>query len=708
MKISDKINNISIGNRLIAGFIIVTILMSSVGVIGFIGMNSIGAGMDKVYSEGTIPLLEVTSIETSLNSIRALVFRTAALPAEREQDEKRMNDEIKKIDGLVASLEKQPLTKEELANLTHFSGQWTQYKSAATEVFTLLKEGKEKEAMASIANGGNHANARRATVDTFDKLKQGILLNAQNIAQAGHDEKDRTVPVMILLGIFAVIIALAFAVLLTRSITRPLRQVITRFDHMSRGEISGRLNLNRRDEIGEMAAMFDQFSQYLERDVVGTMHQIASGNLTAQVAKRGDNDQITPALTDTLNALNQVISELKRLSDYATAGDLAVRGEPGVLAGSYREIILGFNDTLTALISPLSGAIDLSKEYAECNFSARFPAGIRTEGDFKAFREALDAIGSEVSSALLVVERQMHDLSDHSDKATSGIDDVKRGAGIIADNADQTRSNAEQSEEGITQVLRAMEDLTSTVASVSTNVEAVAQAGAHADQLAKTGILSAATAEEGMVSIKKSSAEVETIIKEIQGQMTEITKIIGIITAISEQTNLLALNAAIEAARAGDAGLGFAVVAGEVKALANQTGESAQKIASMITGLENQSRQAVMAMDGAGEAIEQGGIALQETVQSFNQLTKAVEEISKNMASVAGATEEQAASFEEITASITEMSGLVKETAKDALNSSATAEEALAVVEQITTIISEINEVVATTNDEMKRFSISG
>ena len=62
--------------------------------------------MDKVYSDGTIPLLEVASIETSLNSIRALVFRTTALPAERDQDEKRMEDEVAKVDGLIAKLKK--------------------------------------------------------------------------------------------------------------------------------------------------------------------------------------------------------------------------------------------------------------------------------------------------------------------------------------------------------------------------------------------------------------------------------------------------------------------------------------------------------------------------------------------------------------------------------------------------------------------------
>ena len=243
MHLLEKINNITIGARLIAGFVIVTILMSSVGVIGFVGMNSIGAGMDKVYSDGTIPLLEVASIETSLNSIRALVFRTTALPAERDQDEKRMEDEVAKVDGLIAKLKNEALRPEEISNLTLFERQWTQYKSAAKEVFTLLNQGKEKDALTSIANGGNHANARRATASTFEDLKQGILKNSEQIAATGHTEKDRTIPIMFAIGVVVFIISLIFGVFLTRGITNPLRQVMTQFNLMTKGEISGRLNL---------------------------------------------------------------------------------------------------------------------------------------------------------------------------------------------------------------------------------------------------------------------------------------------------------------------------------------------------------------------------------------------------------------------------------------------------------------------------------
>ena len=591
-------------------------------------------------------------------------------------------------------------------DFTLFQKQWTDYKSAAQEVFDLQNAGKIDEAKKSIANGGRHANARRATADTFLKLKNANLHEAADKAASSKATKDASILIMTVLAVLVFAISLAFAVFLTRSITSPLNQVVTQFTRMNKGEINQRLNFQRKDEIGYLAKMFDNFCEFLEHDVVGTMKRISLGDVSMDVTPKGDRDQISPALMGTVSALRQVIDELQGISVKASGGELSFRGNTQGLQGSYHDIILGFNATLDALIQPLDEAIRLSKEYANCNFDARFSDQVIAEGDFIAFKDALDAIGREISVALKTVNVQMTELSDNARMATSGIDDVKRGASLIANNAEKTQNIAERSEEGIVQVLKAMEDLTITVSSVSANVESVAQSGSHANSLAKSGVIQIADAQQGMESIMRTSQEAGVIIAEIKNQMHEIGKIINIITSISDQTNLLALNAAIEAARAGDAGLGFAVVADEVKSLANQTGDSALKITSMIENLDKKTQSAVGAISEANQAVTEGTKSVHNTLEIFDDLTRAVESISTNMESVAGATEEQAASFEEITASVHEMSDLVKETAKGALSSSATAEEALAVVNQITEIIEEIESVVSVTNKEMKRFSI--
>ena len=133
------------------------------------------------------------------------------------------------------------------------------------------------------------------------------------------------------------------------------------------------------------------------------------------------------------------------------------------------------------------------------------------------------------------------------------------------------------------------------------------------------------------------------------------------------RTNLLSLNAAIEAARAGEAGRGVAVVAAEVKSLAQRSRQSAEHISDMITVLQKKSEDANLAIADAGKAVYEGSVALSDTLSSFTTLSAAVEDISSNMEVVAAATEEQAASFQEITASVNEMSTLINSTATDRL-----------------------------------------
>ncbi|OQB57713.1 MAG: Methyl-accepting chemotaxis protein 3 [Bacteroidetes bacterium ADurb.Bin145] len=369
-------------------------------------------------------------------------------------------------------------------------------------------------------------------------------------------------------------------------------------------------------------------------------------------------------------------------------------------------LVRGMNETLDAVVGPIKEAMRVASEYASCNLATSFDSSVLVKGEFDNFKDSLDTIGADISKTIATLILEIDSLSKHASNAQYGVEDVSRGAKEISQNAEETSSNATKAEDGIDQVLHAMSDLTIMVGDISANADAVARLSEDANALAKKGTDYAGAADKGMDSITKSSSEVEQIIGAIRSEMDQIRKIVNIITDLANQTNLLALNAAIEAARAGDAGRGFAVVASEVKALAQESRISAESIADMIMGLERKSDDAAQAIEAAGKAVVEGNSALSDTLNVFNELTSAVDDINQKMLSIAKATEQQAASFEEITASVNEMSTLVKRTADDATHSSATSEEALAVVSQIIEIINLINEAVNKMRKEMGIFKL--
>ena len=493
----------------------------------------------------------------------------------------------------------------------------------------------------------------------------------------------------------------------------PLNVTAEYIDRISKGDIPSKITEKYNGDFNEVKNNLNYLIDIVNMrndDIAMLTLAAAEGRLgtRADISKYlGANGKMIGGINNMLDVMVGPVNEAIRVSDeYARCNfkarvdnELPVKGE-----------FLKFKNALNEIGTSVSSTIDLVRnqahEYANCNFTARIDDSATVQGDFVAIRDSLNNVGDEVSHALRVVNGQVVELAANAQQANASAAEVADGSNHVATNVAAVSTNAERGAEGIRQILQAMEDLSSNVQEVAASTESVSRLARETNEISRKGAELANKAELGMASITRSSAEVDTIIGEIEAQMNKIDKIVGLISSLASQTNLLALNAAIEAARAGEAGRGFAVVASEVKSLAQESRQSAEDIAEMIGTLRKKSSQAETAMAGANREVKDGSAALEETLGLFNRIVESVDKISQSMDDVAKASEAQAAAVGEVTASIGEVSRHVQNTANEAMDAAAASEESSASVDQIARVIGNVNGIVENVSAGTAKFRV--
>jgi methyl-accepting chemotaxis protein len=700
------IDDMKIGKKLLSGFIIVLVIMAIISVYAYTSANDAAARSKEMYDNNLNAIDQMGSISSDFQQMRAEIYRYVYVPTAR-------TGEVTTIEGLKTNIKNTiddyrnlDLTAKDKAILDKFDTNYAAFIVEYDKTIKAVDDGDMKAVDVSLAAGSPLINARTNTVAAYKEIitsnrQAAAELNTQSAAAAAAASLY-----LAILSIAGILIGLGIALYLSRSITGPVNLVSDNLKELSKGHLGNRMKMDRKDEVGEMATVMDQFSDDLQNNVVGTMKKIADGDLSVDVQAKDAQDEISPALKLTTDSLRALVAEATMLSKAAVEGRLATRGNADKFKGGYRDIVSGVNQTLDSVVGPVNEAMRVSNEYASGNFTSRVDEKLAVQGDFVKFKQALNNIGIEVSKALATINQQVGDLAASAEEANASVEEVSAGSAQVAKNATGVSVNAEKATQGVEQVQKAMEDLSHTIQDVATKSEVVAKLVQDTTDFSKDGMELAQKTEKGMQGITKSSNDVNQIIGEIKDQMDKISEIVNLITDLANQTNLLALNAAIEAARAGDAGRGFAVVATEVKSLAVESRASAERIAEMINSLQKQTLDAVDAVTAANAGVKEGSEALVETLSSFNKIVTSIDKISQNVSEVAAAAEEQAASVQEVTASVNEVGGLMQNTTREATDAAAASEESSAAIDQITKVVANVNSIVDKVTKEVSRFRV--
>nr|WP_122662407.1 methyl-accepting chemotaxis protein [Pseudomonas viridiflava] len=274
------------------------------------------------------------------------------------------------------------------------------------------------------------------------------------------------------------------------------------------------------------------------------------------------------------------------------------------------------------------------------------------------------------------------------------ISGIRDGVTQIASAAEELSAVTEQTSAGVNnqkietdQVATAMQEMSATVHEVARNAEQASVAAANADAQARDGdkvVGEAITQIEKLAGEVLRSSDAMTLLEQ---ESDKIGKVMDVIKAVAEQTNLLALNAAIEAARAGEAGRGFAVVADEVRGLAQRTQQSTEEIESLIAGLQNGTRQVSQIMLGSRSLTDSSVALTRKAGTSLESITQTVSSIQAMNQQIAAAAEQQSSVADEISRSIVNVRDVCEQTAEASEETAASSVELARLGGQLQTMV---------------------
>ncbi|GKS11649.1 hypothetical protein YDYSY3_26490 [Paenibacillus chitinolyticus] len=322
-------------------------------------------------------------------------------------------------------------------------------------------------------------------------------------------------------------------------------------------------------------------------------------------------------------------------------------------------------------------------------------------GAFNEMKANLRTLLAKINRNAVEVAAASKELSDGSEQAVTGAQQVAESMQDISGTADrqvnQLRENKQAIEESAQSIQRIAE-------SASITVESSEQAALQAEEGRK--LLGETVVQ--MQQIRTTIEHSAEVIHDLGEQSRNIEKITAFIQDIARQTNLLSLNASIEAARAGEHGKGFAVVAGEVKKLAEQTGEASEQIAKGIQRMVQTVAQSVTAMNRGSAEVEAGTRVMNRTGEAFNGIYQAIGAVTGQVQEVSAATEELSAAMEQLLKAEEQLAGLSGDISGHSQSVAAVCEEQLASMEEISASSDALSHMAKELQDEIQKFKFEG
>ncbi|WP_050739413.1 methyl-accepting chemotaxis protein [Acetobacterium bakii] len=383
--------NMKISAKLLAGFILMALIVGVVGTIGVVNIKSLEKSDTELYENMMVPTAQIAEMSTAFQGLR-VNLRDMIIANDAQSISESANSITERraeIDTLATEFEKTIISDEMKTAYDEFIQTRLAYSTQLEQIMNLATQNQDAEAIAMMSAGSLAGKASVAEQDAIDKILAMKLEDGKIKSDGNTSNAESTVITMLIIIAIGVILSIALGLFLSSAISKPLKKAANMLKEMSMGHLGLRLNMETKDEVGQMAVAMDSFADDLQNVVIGTMKQISEGDVSADIKIRDDQDEISPAIKQTIESIKGLIIEADALSKAAVEGKLDTRGNAANFKGGFKEIVEGVNNTLDAVVGPLN----VAAEYIERIGNGDIPAKITDTyyGDFNEIKNNLNS-----------------------------------------------------------------------------------------------------------------------------------------------------------------------------------------------------------------------------------------------------------------------------------------------------------------------------